>query len=221
MIDDSVPWRTELGKSALRLRRWDVQSRWTGRTYFLVERDIMMGAYSVRRLIDSGKTSAQLPKMRRSVRRYARTGRVPMVLDRFSPELFYDITSPTSDELTLAQLCNQFIHSFIFQLYEEESAGTSTALVFVSDRDRRKHLYGISLASLADTFDYVAREEIVETSGTMIDGVQAITNTSNHDLVEQGRAIYADDDRIEIERRDSDVSVMDARIHDIIQRRIR
>lgn len=61
MTGDSVPWRDELLKSAVRLRRWSTQKHWTERTYFLAKRDLMMGAYSIRRLIDSAKSSSLLP----------------------------------------------------------------------------------------------------------------------------------------------------------------
>src|SRR5947209_984301 len=98
MIDDSVPWREELLKSAARLRRWSTQRRWTERTHYLAERDIMMGAYSIRRLIDSTKSSSRLPAKRVPTRRYQLIGRKPMVLDRFDPEQLYDLRKPAKTE---------------------------------------------------------------------------------------------------------------------------
>lgn len=119
-----------------------------------------------------------------------------MVLDRFSPEMFYDIDHPFSIEISVARLCNQIIHSFVFQIYLE---GDSTSVVFVSDLDRDKHLNGISFNDLAGLFDYVGRERILQTNGTMRDGVQSITNITNHDLVESGRAVYSDEERVSVD----------------------
>lgn len=218
MIGDSVPWREELLRSAVRLRRWDTQKRWTSRTYFNAERDIMMGAYSIRRLIDSEKSSSLLPSRRIATRRYSLIDRVPMVLDRFDPERFYDIGKPKKSELEVGWLCNQIIHSFVFQIYLEDDATTS--VFFTSDRDRGKHLHGISFAAIADLFDYVGREDIVERSGKMIDGTERNVNVSNHDAVESGRAVYTDDERVFIEWTHEEIPAFDQRILDMIAHRL-
>ncbi|WP_062389949.1 hypothetical protein [Demequina iriomotensis] len=218
MIGDSVPWRDELLKSSLRLRRWNTQERWTERTYFLAERDIMMSAYSIRRLIDSAKSSSKLLSKRIPTVQYPLVGRKPMVLDRFDPEQFYDLQKGMRNDLEVGRLCNQVIHSFVFQIYLEEDATTS--VVFVSDLDRGKHLHGIPFEVLADLFDYVGREEIIESSGTMIEGEQTFVNTSNHDAVESGRARYADDRRVDTEWIHEEIPPFDEAVLQMVARRM-
>lgn len=218
MIGDSVPWREELLKSAARIRRWNTQKRWTSRTYFNAERDIMMGAYSIRRLIDSEKSSSRLSIRRVPTRRYPLIDRVPMLLDHFNPEQFYNLNEPMNSELAVGWLCNQVIHSFVFQIYLEDDSTTS--VVFTSDRDRGKHLHGISFTALADLFAYVGREDIVERSGTMIDGTQTVVNVSNHDAVESGRAVYFDDDRVIIQWTPEELPAFEQRILDMVARRL-
>lgn len=198
MIGDSVPWREELQKSSVRLRRWNTQRRWTHRTYFLAERDIMMGAYAIRRLIDSAKTSSLLGSRRYPLIHYPLTGRVPMTLDRFSPEDFYALEKPTRGEIDVARLCNQIIHSFVFQIFLTDDETTSVMLV--SDRDRGHRLHCISFETIADLFSYVAREDVLERRSTMLDGEETIANISNHDLVESGRAVYEDDEHVYVVR---------------------
>lgn len=200
MIGDSVPWREELQKSATRLLRWNTQRRWTHRTYFLAEKDVMMGAYAIRRLIDSGKTSSLLGARRYPVVQYPLVGRVPMVLDRFSPEEFYNLDNPTRSQLDVARLCNQIIHSFVFQIFLTDEGTTS--VMFVSDRDRARRLHSISFEVIAELFSYVAREDLLHRESTLLDGEEKITNVSNHDLVESGRAVYEDDERAFIVRLD-------------------
>ena len=200
MIGDSMPWREELQKSADRLRRWDTQRRWTHRTYFLAERDIMMGAYAIRRLIDSAKTSSLLGVRRYPVIQYPLTGRVPMTLDRFSPEDFYALEKPTRGEIDVARLCNQIIHSFVFQIFVADDETTS--VMFVSDRDRARRLHSISFKVIADLFSYVAREDVLRRESILLDGAEKIINISNHDLVESGRAVYEDDERVYVVRHD-------------------
>jgi len=53
VISDSVPWKVELLKTADSLDRRAHQKRWTERTGFLVECDIMLGAYAIRKLLDT------------------------------------------------------------------------------------------------------------------------------------------------------------------------
>ena len=58
VITDSIPWKHELHKMATALERKARLRRWTERTGFLVERDVMLGAYAIRKLIDTpGKSS--------------------------------------------------------------------------------------------------------------------------------------------------------------------
>jgi hypothetical protein len=218
MISDSVPWREELRKSAARLLRWSTQRRWTERTYFLAERDIMMGAYSIRRLVDSSKSSSLLPGKRIRTLRYHLVGRKPMLFDHFNPEQFYNLREPTSSELEVATLCNQIIHSFVFQIYLEENGTTS--VVFTSDRDRGKRLHGITFEDLASIFDYVGREDIVDYSGSMVDGEQTLVNTSNHDAVENGRASYSDHARVGIDWIYEEIEPFDEAVLEMVARRL-
>ena len=56
MISDSVPWREHLWKAAAALEKRASSVRWTDRTSFLVERDLMNGMFAIRRLIESAKS---------------------------------------------------------------------------------------------------------------------------------------------------------------------
>jgi len=195
MIADSVPWREQLRSIAIALRRRSHQKRWTERTYFLVERDLMFGAYAVRRLIESNKTSSRLAKRHISVKAYDLVGRIPMSLDRSDLAHFYDLDHGRRAELDVGALCNQLIHTFLFQMWDEDDGSTTVA--FASDRARSALLYSASLDRIAELFDYVGREEVVRMRGTMRVGLQTWDRVSNHDLVESGAARYVDESRIE------------------------
>ncbi|WP_344775612.1 hypothetical protein [Gryllotalpicola kribbensis] len=203
MISDSVPWREDLIRISRRLRTRDVQRRWTERTYYLVERDIMFGAYSIRRLIESRKTSTRLPQRRLRVRQWPLTGRVPRPLDRFFVTDFYDKEKQTVAEVDVARLCNQVIHSFFFQLALEDDGTTSLAVT--SDRGRVSSVMVISLEQLAELFDYVGREDVLDWNANYSSGAELEERISNHDLVESGRARYADADCDLIELTDGSV----------------
>jgi hypothetical protein len=80
VISDSVPWRDDLLRIADQLERRAGQRRWTERTSYLVERDLMVGAYAVRRLSESYRLSDELQEHRLGVTRFAATGRLVTAL---------------------------------------------------------------------------------------------------------------------------------------------
>lgn len=55
MISDSVPWREQLWTSVNALEKRAASMRWTERTAYLVERDLLTGVFAVRRLIESAR----------------------------------------------------------------------------------------------------------------------------------------------------------------------
>lgn len=58
MIDDSVPWKETLDRMADEVERRASQKRWTNRTGFLMERDVMIASFAMRKLLDTpGKIS--------------------------------------------------------------------------------------------------------------------------------------------------------------------
>lgn len=194
VISDSVPWREDLIRISRRLRTRDVQRRWTERTYYLVERDIMFGAYSIRRLIESRKTSTRLPQRPLRVREWPLTERVPRSIDRWNFSEFYDGERETTAHITVERFCNQIIHSFVFQLFVEEDGATSVAVT--SDRGRETVVLIVKVTQLAELFDYVGREYVVRDSVSFEAGKEMGIRVSNHDLVEDGLATYIDEEQV-------------------------
>lgn len=93
VISDSVPWRGELLKTAEALERRASLKRWTTRTGFLVERDLMVGMFAIRLLVESAKTSSLLPSERVSFGMHPLAGSVPGIYDRWSYWEYYDMDS--------------------------------------------------------------------------------------------------------------------------------
>lgn len=60
MIQDSVPWKEELLRIAIRLERRRTQERWADRSGYLVERDVMVSSYTIRKLVEATKVSDKL-----------------------------------------------------------------------------------------------------------------------------------------------------------------
>jgi hypothetical protein len=161
VIQDSVPWREELCKVAERLERRKTQRRWTERTGFLVERDVMTSAYAVRKLIEARKVSDELSAQRVVVKRHPLIGRAPDIWDRYEFWKHYDLEHGTNAELTLETFCNQIIHSWVWSLSATDPGNEFDGIFVSSDRNRRSCLYFISIQTLIKVFRAVGSEDIV------------------------------------------------------------
>jgi hypothetical protein len=186
VITDSVPWREELLKIAAALERRATMTRWTSRTGFLVERDLMLGMFAIRRLIESAKTSTLLPRERVSVGVHPLTGRIPGIYDRWSYWEHYDMYSKRQTQLTVGELVTLFIHSFVLEFYPA-SEDWSARIWVVSDRDRHKWLYSISFERVFALFRRVGDEDLIHTEGSTR---ESTTRLSQHDYVDAGLARY-------------------------------
>lgn len=186
MISDSVPWREHLWKAAAALEKRASSVRWTDRTSFLVERDLMNGMFAIRRLIESAKTSSNLPKERVSCGMHSLTGRVPKIYDRWSFWEHYDMASKQQTQLTVAEIVTLFIHSFILDFYPTSDDGQAMIWV-VSDRDRHKRLYSVAFERVIDLFRRVGSEDVIFSTGPFD---ESAVRLSQHDMVDAGFATY-------------------------------
>ncbi|MDI3424152.1 hypothetical protein [Streptomyces luteolus] len=160
MIQDSVPWKMDLMGIAGRLEKRKARRRWTDRTGFLGERDVMMGAYSVRRLRESFKISDDLVNRAWPVRIHDQCGPTPDVYNRHKFWDLYDLEKGRGTELSLANVCNQVIHSWIWG-FAAGKKGNGLGGIFVSsDRKRKKCLYFMSVDMLVDLFRSVGEEDV-------------------------------------------------------------
>lgn len=165
MISDSVPWKEDLYRVAERLDRRGTQSRWTERTAFLVERDVMVGCFAIRKLLDTpGKISDECRGESMSVLSFPLAGKAPDFWDAYDFADFYgrDGEGPTRESIGLRQLCDRVIHSLIFGLEQGEDPPHYLGGVFVaSDKTSKTSLTLISLSELVRVFRIVADDEVV------------------------------------------------------------
>lgn len=150
MIDDEIPWRDELVKIANRLEAKTRQSRWTDRTDCLIERDFVLGAYTIRKLIESDNVDDEIKQQQFPVKRYELVGTPPEL--RFPVDVgnSYDFENGRRRTLSVLDLCDEIVHNCLFTFYCGESKDLYDGVLVSSDRQGLKHLY-LVLAS-----DYIA-----------------------------------------------------------------
>lgn len=160
MISDSFPWREQLLRSAGQLERRKTQRRWTARTSFLVEREIMVGCYAIRKLHEAHKVSDALAGRKWKVSRHALTSsRPPDIWGQAKPWNYYDLPHGHSAMLSMIGLCNQVIHSYIWMLSATET-GDFDGIYVASDRYRVNGLFFIPVDRFIELFRAVGSEDI-------------------------------------------------------------
>lgn len=165
VIGDSAPWKVELLRIAARLERRKTQKRWTEQTNFLVERDIMVAAFAVRRLIEGHKLSQDVTARDVMVIRHPLSGHVPDYMSYERIWQNYDLGGGTECVLTLGEFCNQIIHSFNWTVVCHEDGGLG-GVFFSSDRARRKVLYFAYIDLIVMLLREVGYDDVVSMSMT-------------------------------------------------------
>ena len=69
----------------------------------------------------------------------------------------YDVSAPRDESRDLLQVCNQFIHSYVFVLGFSDAGGFDSVL-FVSDRARHDGLFRINAQQLINLLDGVGTD---------------------------------------------------------------
>ncbi|WP_026460436.1 hypothetical protein [Schaalia suimastitidis] len=163
MIGDSVPWKEELLKVVDNIERRANQQRWTERTGFLVERDVMVGSFAVRKMLDTpGKISDETRQETVSVVSHRLVGQPPDLYNRFEFWTMFNVELGTKEELSLREFCNRIIHSLVFSFSAPENDIPLLDGIYVaSDRSSRKSLTFISVEELLRVFRKVGDDDVV------------------------------------------------------------
>jgi hypothetical protein len=143
VIDDSIPWKDDLIRIADRLEAKTKQKRWTERTGYLIERDLMVSAFAIRRLLDAHKVSDVLRQRQIPVSRFDLVGNPPDLLAPADIGDSYDFANGRRMTLTTVKLCQQLIHSFVFTFSCDESTELLDGVYVSSDFDKGKFLYRV------------------------------------------------------------------------------
>ncbi|MCD2188258.1 hypothetical protein [Actinomycetospora soli] len=164
MIVESIFWRKDLFRIAAQIRHDATRDTWTEHATYKLERNLALGAFSSRRMLESGKTPASLstPCIRMALNSEVnlRRFRFSFPIDILQAVEMYDFKKPTSTSLGLRTLVNQFVHSHTLVHLDRKSAETPEAAVLVcSESERKTSLYAVWLRDIAATFERVALTE--------------------------------------------------------------
>jgi len=170
MIFESAYWKRDLVRRASLLGRNMAQRRWSEASFAKFEQTVMIGFYSVRKLVEAAKLTDALVREPVSTRRYLSKG-IPVT--RFNShrlEELYDLDSPARRDLSLLDLCHQFVHSYVFTPVLDESSRL-TAIWIASDRQRSRALIGVDVKTVIGIFEKVGNDEVGCMRATFDEGI--------------------------------------------------
>jgi hypothetical protein len=146
MIYEVDYWERELERVAADLERRKDQRSWRRSSYAALEKLVMVGFYSVRKLIESNWVHHRLKKEKVSLTAY------PLLKNTllhwmFWPEIdeHFDLGSPLKRKQPLEFVYNQIIHSFVFT---PAFRARRLSGVYFCSYDRRDHVYHADISEL-------------------------------------------------------------------------
>jgi hypothetical protein len=116
MIWESSYWKKEILKIADKLERRITQKKWFDASNANAEKEIMVSAFMVRKLFESKKIDDTIERKTIPIIKYPSNGKKISLLRRLSPERFFTLEVPNKSKITIKDIYNNIIHSYIFML---------------------------------------------------------------------------------------------------------
>jgi hypothetical protein len=136
--DDVRAWKEELVRVADRLEAKTKQKRWTDKGEFLIERDFMVAAYAIRKVLQSHTVSNEIRQGQIPVRRFESSAQRPIAPGDIS--VSYDFDHGRRRMLPLADLCQEMLDNSVFSFCCGETTDFFDGVYVSSDR-RDEYVY--------------------------------------------------------------------------------
>lgn len=161
MFYDSNEWKNELNKVFKRLKK-NMNKKYSYRRNFLIEKDLLISALIIRKLIESDKMSDYIDSYMIQVEYYKPIKHIDK-LHNYIEENYYDWDKKQNKNLLLRDICNYLIHSYVFNTVYNDNRKLEYFLVS-SDYNRNEFLYQISITSWIGIIKEVVEDQIVMSS---------------------------------------------------------
>jgi hypothetical protein len=164
MIWESAYWKDDLLRMARQIRRAMRQKRWSEASHANVEKCLLIGFYSIRRLLESKKLSDRIRDLTFKVESFHSRGRPVHFMNRHKVDELYDLGKSATVSIGLRELCNSFVHSYVLTPIHDERNGLKGILVS-SDFRRGSQVLLIRAPTIAQLFEKVGQNYPTESHG--------------------------------------------------------
>lgn len=157
MMAESRYWKDALLEIAKRLRNRRPVEKMTDDHYGMLEQDLLVGFYSLRKLIESiTKLTDDTKKSTIDVTYYLNIHPVNH-LNKDDLDRVYDLENPNVQTIKLWDIASVFIHSYILSVCADEYGALDSVFV-TSSRLKEEKLYHVTLVQICDAFDKVGND---------------------------------------------------------------
>lgn len=108
-----------------------------------IEVKLFIIAYSLRKLIDTKKISDKLSSIQIEILAYPKNSKKITLMDNYCFDEYYDFSKKQEMSLPIREICNQIIHSYIFQLVSNRNK--IFYMFFNSDHEKDKYLLKLKI----------------------------------------------------------------------------
>ena len=158
---ESRYWKDELARIVKSIKPLRKPPRWSERAHCVVERDLMIGFFIIRRLIELNKVSSQTRDYGLKVYACPAIGIEVTQLNKGWIFETYDLENEEQETKKPLYIANQFIHAYVSFVWREETRNWSDVYV-VSEFDRNDCIWRIPISVIRKLFilasdDYPSR----------------------------------------------------------------
>jgi hypothetical protein len=154
MIWESSYWKEPLLDAATWLRRVRFRENTSEKTLVRIEKEIFLGFYSVRKLLETIKVSDATKKQQYELTWHQNIKPVDWLNNHKINDL-YDLQASSQESCDIGFICNLFIHSYVFVIAGEDKLD---GIYVASDRTKNKKLYFISIETILAILRLVGRD---------------------------------------------------------------
>lgn len=156
MAIESLFWKEELSRIAKNIRPVARPKRWSERAVCTIERDVIIGFFIIRRLIELNKVSSRIGDLKLDVFGTPTTKNVDKI-NRYSFDENYDWKSEKAEKKPVLYISNQCIHSYLSRVERGRDRNWSDFFV-VSDFDRNAKIWRIPFATIIGLFETASKD---------------------------------------------------------------
>ena len=154
MIYESHYWKEPLLAAARWLSGLRLSENTRESTYVKLEKELMLGFYSVRKLIDTIKISDSTKKIKFDILWYKNAKTVNWLNHAFIDEN-YDLAKSQNELRDIEFICNLFIYAYVFVVSGD---GKLEGLYISTDRKKNQKVYFVPLEVILKIFRIVGRD---------------------------------------------------------------
>ncbi len=161
MIYESSYWKEPLLDSAKLFADYKDYSELNEQSLVRIEKDIFVGFYSIRKLLDTIKVTDELKNKKYSLQWHKHRGTDVTFINNHKIDELYELGASNKENRDLWFIASRLIHSYIFTICESEKGGFS-GVYFTSDSDKNKKLYYLSVDEIISIFTETGNNYVTE-----------------------------------------------------------